>query len=72
MHHVRGIVVALILVCLSVLFFPSDAMASHRPGARVARAIAAPVRAFRNRERKPVVNGLRALGRPLARLFGGC
>lgn len=72
MHQCRSLIVGLFLVCLSVLYFPTSAMADHGAGKRVARAIAAPVRLIRNRERKPLVNAARAAGRPFARLFGGC
>lgn len=69
---VKILAAAILVACL-----PSIASADHRAfdghrAAAVARAgkavVTAPVRAFRNRERTPIVNGLKAAGRVVAAL----
>lgn len=63
----RSILLVFALVALCACFFPQDAMADHcRSGICLRAVAAAPVRlasAIRNRERKPVVRGVKWLFR---------
>lgn len=63
----RSFIAILIVFVLVCVFFPSPAMADCSGGAcRLGQVVSAPVRlarAIRNRDRKPVVNGVRWLVR---------
>lgn len=67
----RPYIAALIVICGLVLTFPANAMADcSGSGSRVGAVVTAPVRALRavgqrirNRERKPLVTGVRWLFR---------